>query len=267
MKKSILTFAAAAAITGSLGIHASAQDVKVKDGDTLWGLSQKYEVSVNELKSLNKLSNDIIQPKQILKVSNEEYYTIKKGDTLWNIADHYRVSVESLKEWNKLKTDIIHPSQKLLILEDGRKAVQVVKAENNFSEKAAEGEQSKPVAAKKAATVEKAEPKKKVNTAQSAPDAAKEITVRATGYTASCEGCSGVTATGVDLKANPDAKVISVDPSVIPLGSKVYVEGYGYATAADTGGAIKGNRIDIFFADKKDAVNWGVKEVSVKILK
>src|SRR5690606_25533069 len=60
----------------------------------------------------------------------------------------------------------------------------------------------------------------------------KEFYVTATAYTASCNGCSGVTATGFNLRANPDAKVIAVDPSVIPLGSKVYVEGYGYAIAA-----------------------------------
>ena len=47
--------------------------------------------------------------------------------------------------------------------------------------------------------------------------------------------------TGINLRANPNLKVIAVDPSVIPLGSKVWVEGYGYAVAGDTGGAIKGN--------------------------
>ena len=61
----------------------------------------------------------------------------------------------------------------------------------------------------------------------------------ATAYTASCAGCSGITATGINLKANPNQKVISVNPTVIPLGSKVSVEGYGEAIAGDTGGAIK----------------------------
>ena len=50
---------------------------------------------------------------------------------------------------------------------------------------------------------------------------------------------------GHDLTANPNMKVIAVDPKVIPLGSKVWVEGYGEAIAGDTGGAIKGNRIDV----------------------
>ncbi|MFD9628701.1 ubiquitin-like domain-containing protein [Peribacillus muralis] len=94
----------------------------------------------------------------------------------------------------------------------------------------------------------------------------KEIYVASTAYTASCKGCSGVTSTGVDLKSNPGAKIIAVDPSVIPLGSKVYVEGYGYAVAADKGGAIKGNRIDVFFSSKNDAYRWGVKNVKVRVL-
>ena len=88
----------------------------------------------------------------------------------------------------------------------------------------------------------------------------KEIYVSSTAYTASCNGCSGVTATGLNLKNNPDAKVIAVDPSIIPLGSKVYVDGYGYAVAADKGGAIKGHKIDVFFSSTSDAYRWGVKK-------
>jgi uncharacterized protein YabE (DUF348 family) len=94
----------------------------------------------------------------------------------------------------------------------------------------------------------------------------KEFFVSSTAYTASCNGCSGITATGYNLKANPNAKVIAVDPSVIPLGTKVYVEGYGYAVAADKGGAIKGNKIDVFFPNKSQAYRWGNKRVKIKIL-
>ncbi|MEH7125090.1 ubiquitin-like domain-containing protein [Bacillus sp. JJ1532] len=94
----------------------------------------------------------------------------------------------------------------------------------------------------------------------------KEIYVSSTAYTAHCNGCSGKTATGINLRANPDAKVIAVDPRVIPLGTKVYVEGYGYAIAADTGSAIKGNKIDVFFATKGEAYRWGRKTVKIRIL-
>lgn len=94
----------------------------------------------------------------------------------------------------------------------------------------------------------------------------REMTVTATAYTAYCNGCSGRTATGFDLRSNPNAKIIAVDPRVIPLGTKVYVEGYGYAVAADTGGAIKGNKIDIFFSSKSKAYQWGRKQVKIRIL-
>nr|WP_213424307.1 G5 and 3D domain-containing protein [Bhargavaea massiliensis] len=98
------------------------------------------------------------------------------------------------------------------------------------------------------------------------PAGGKEFYVTATAYTASCNGCSGITATGINLKANPGAKVIAVDPSVIPLGSKVWVEGYGTAIAGDTGGAIKGNKIDIFVPTKDQAYSFGRKKVKIKIL-
>ncbi|GEL78609.1 hypothetical protein TMU01_28440 [Tenuibacillus multivorans] len=90
--------------------------------------------------------------------------------------------------------------------------------------------------------------------------------VTATAYTAYCDGCSGTTYTGIDLRNNPDKNVIAVDPDVIPLGSKVWVEGFGTATAADIGGAIKGKRIDIFMPTKKEALRYGVRQVRVKIL-
>ncbi|MEE0777234.1 MAG: 3D domain-containing protein, partial [Bacillota bacterium] len=54
---------------------------------------------------------------------------------------------------------------------------------------------------------------------------------------------------------------------VIPLGSKLYVEGYGVCTAEDTGGLIKGNRIDVFLNTEEECDAWGVKSVKVYILK
>lgn len=100
----------------------------------------------------------------------------------------------------------------------------------------------------------------------SSPAGGKEFYVTATAYTADCNGCSGITATGINLKANRNLKVIAVDPSVIPLGSKVWVEGYGYAVAGDTGGAIKGNRIDLHMASKSSAYQFGRRQVKVKVM-
>lgn len=101
------------------------------------------------------------------------------------------------------------------------------------------------------------------------PANGKNMTMNATAYSAvNCTGCDGrgITATGINLKANPDMKVVSVDPNVIPLGTKVWVEGYGNAIAGDTGGAIKGNRIDVHVSSHSEALNYGMKKVKVKIL-
>jgi uncharacterized protein YabE (DUF348 family) len=97
--------------------------------------------------------------------------------------------------------------------------------------------------------------------------AGKTITVEATAYNWDCATCDGrgLTATGYNLKANPDG-VIAVDPRVIPLGTKVYVEGYGYAIARDTGGAIKGNRIDVHMRSISAARQFGRQTVKVTII-
>lgn len=106
-------------------------------------------------------------------------------------------------------------------------------------------------------------------------DYEKVINVRATAYCL-CSKCTGKTpsssgyghtATGLVIVPGRDMKVISVDPNVIPLGSEVYVEGYGYAIAADTGGAIKGNKIDVYKDTHALALQWGVRNVNVYILK
>ncbi|MFX3616855.1 MAG: 3D domain-containing protein [Sporolactobacillus sp.] len=89
----------------------------------------------------------------------------------------------------------------------------------------------------------------------------QSITVLATSYS-----LNGRTATGTDFGSNPNAKVIAVDPSVIPLGSRVEIPGYGVYVASDTGGAIKGKRIDIHLPTKDAALNFGVKTLTVQIL-
>ncbi|HLQ94952.1 MAG TPA: LysM peptidoglycan-binding domain-containing protein [Pseudogracilibacillus sp.] len=97
-------------------------------------------------------------------------------------------------------------------------------------------------------------------------DAGESMTLEATAYTAECTGCSGITATGIDLMENPNQKVVAVDPDVIPLGSKVKVEGYGEAIAGDTGGDIQGDRIDVFVPSEDDALSFGRQSVKVEVL-
>lgn len=104
----------------------------------------------------------------------------------------------------------------------------------------------------------------------------KILDMRATSYTASFQDTGknpdhplfGITATGIRVHKG----VIAVDPKVIPLGTRVYVEvagntpDYGYAVAADTGGAIKGDLIDLYYDDQDFVDNWGVKRVKVYVL-
>lgn len=79
--------------------------------------------------------------------------------------------------------------------------------------------------------------------------------VESTAYTG-----GGTTATGTIPVRNSDGiSTIAVDPRVIPLGSLVYVEGYGQAIASDTGGAIKGNIVDVYLNSNEEAVQWGRK--------
>ncbi|MEB8700541.1 cell wall-binding protein EntC [Bacillus cereus] len=109
-------------------------------------------------------------------------------------------------------------------------------------------------------------------TETSTPSSSRELRVVATAYTADPlengykAGDQVKSALGHNLTANPNMKLIAVDPSVIPLGSKVWVEGYGVAIAGDTGGAIKGNKIDVLMPDKGSSSSWGRKTVTVKVL-
>jgi uncharacterized protein YabE (DUF348 family) len=78
----------------------------------------------------------------------------------------------------------------------------------------------------------------------------------------------GKTATGTTARRDPNGySSVAVDPRVIPYGTKLYIEGYGYAIAEDTGGAIKGNTIDVFFNSRSECMNWGRRSVNVYILK
>jgi len=228
--------------TGIATFNVSAEEYEVQKQDSLWSIAQKYNTSVQNLVDINGLDSTIIHPGQKIsttdKASQEETlttesYIVKKGDTLSKIASKYNVNVDKLMEWNDLSDTLIIIDQELKI--------------NNISQ---EDSQVK--------TEEANEPEQKSE--------AKTISVTATAYTAKCDGCSGITSTGINLIKNPDKKVIAVDPNVIPLGTEVYVEGYGNAIAGDIGGAIKGNKIDVHVPTKDEAKSWGVQTVDVTIL-
>ena len=82
------------------------------------------------------------------------------------------------------------------------------------------------------------------------------MTVSATGYS-----LRGRTATGIPVGWG----VVAVDPSVIPLGTHITIAGYGEGVAADTGGAVVGARIDLWFPTRAEALAWGSRTVTVTL--
>ncbi|MEN3777012.1 LysM peptidoglycan-binding and 3D domain-containing protein [Priestia megaterium] len=246
----------------------------VKSGDTLYRIAKNNGTSVQQLKDWNNISSHLIYVNQVLKISgtgtvssspsapvqektnemqaspapsNSKSYKVQPGDTMWSVAQRHGISISQLKQWNNLSSNTIYINQ---VLQVGGQAAAQAKPSTPATTAPSTPSTSTPAPAP----------------AQESKSVSKEITVEATAYTAYCAGCSGITATGIDLRSNPNRKVIAVDPRVIPLGSRVYVEGYGEAIAGDTGGAIKGTRVDLFMASQSSALNWGRKTVKLQIL-
>jgi resuscitation-promoting factor RpfB len=93
--------------------------------------------------------------------------------------------------------------------------------------------------------------------------ASSALSMVATAYTAGCSGCSGMTASGRPAGHG----VVAVDPRVIPLGTRMYIPGYGHAVAGDTGGSIRGRRIDLGFDSSAQANQFGRRSVTVYLIK
>lgn len=264
MKKFTVALSAAGIFLfgGLFANDVSAEEHEVTENDTLWQIAESYGTSVDQLMEVNQLDSDIIVPGQVIetdKADKEAVYTVQKGDTLSEIALNHDMTTKELKKMNDLSDSLIITGDKLTVKVNTEEApeTQVDEAEtadNKANE--TEAQASEETSSNEASAEEPAE---------QAP-AGETISMTATAYTAECDGCSGITATGIDIGNNPDKKVVAVDPDVIPLGSTVYVEGYGEAIAGDTGGAIKGNKIDIHVPTKAEASEWGVQTVNVTVL-
>jgi uncharacterized protein YabE (DUF348 family) len=105
-------------------------------------------------------------------------------------------------------------------------------------------------------------PENIVNTPEGDLKYVESMIFNATAYTPREGGGNGRTATGMMARYG----IVAVDPKVIPLYTKLYIEGYGVAIAADTGGSIKGNKIDLCYEDYNEAMDFGRRNVKVYIL-
>ncbi|MGG1850227.1 cell wall-binding protein EntB [Bacillus wiedmannii] len=222
-------------------------------------VKEKKEVKTQKVAKAKETTKaqEIVKPKEEVKVKEEP-----KAQEIVKPKEEAKV-----KEEVKAKEE--EKAQEIAKAKEEERAREIAKAkeEERAREiaKAKEEERAREIA--KAKEEERAKEVSK-NNIQSAK---RELTVVATAYTAdpSENGTYGgrvLTAMGHDLTVNPNMRIIAVDPKVIPLGSKVWVEGYGEAIAGDTGSAIKGNRIDVLMGSKSKAMNWGRKTVKVKIL-
>lgn len=159
------------------------------------------------------------------------------------------------------KNQATNLSSSLLVETTNNQAVDLVKEDIKAKEaaKKAAAEKAKKEAAKKAEASEQ--------TADQSQPSGQTMMMEATAYSsdpADALGGGSITATGQNLLENPMA--VAVDPSVIPLGTRLYVEGYGEAYAVDTGSAIQGNIIDVHFSTAGQCEAWGRRQVKVTIL-
>ncbi|PAD42388.1 hypothetical protein CHH61_13680 [Shouchella clausii] len=183
-------------------------------------------------------------------------------------ALHYEVTLEDGVEVDRqlVKTETVEESENRVVAVGTKQeeAKEYVSETQTAHETVSQEPVDQPVSEPEKPKQESAKPQEKQEVEQEKQQ--KTLQMQSTAYTAACDGCSGITATGIDLNSNANMKVIAVDPSVIPLGTRVHVEGYGEAIAGDTGGAIKGNKIDVHVPTKEDATNYGSKSVKVTIL-
>lgn len=235
---------------------------------------EKEKIELNEFDRIEGLKEEIIKPNSIVQIVRVEKATdvveeqadftveTRKDDSLLKgrekvvqagepgkIEKTYEVIKENGKEVSRTKLEEVitkKPTNKIVSVGTKVMVASATPAKSSSNEKKSSGVG--------------------VSRNDSAPAGGKEFYVESTAYTPYCNGCSGISAAGINLRANPNLKVIAVDPRVIPLGTKVWVEGYGYAVAGDTGGAIKGNKIDVLMADKSQAYSWGRKKVKIRVM-
>ncbi len=256
---------------GSDGIIAieKAFEVTLQDGvneKKVWSTSttvadflKQQEIQMNEFDRVEQRMEELVIPNDVIQVVR-----VEKVTDVVEEATNFAVETRKDKDLLKGKEKVVQEGKKgsvertfEIIKENGKVVSRNLKSEKVVSEP------SKKVVAVGTKVVTASVSR---GSSSAAPSGGKEFYVTATAYTAYCNGCSGITATGIDLRSNPSLKVIAVDPRVIPLGSKVWVEGYGYAVAGDTGGAIKGMKIDLFVPSTEQAFGFGRKKVRIKIL-
>lgn len=213
----------------NLSVILRAEDAQAKD-------------LVDTQKTLETMQSSLLQTKDELKTAQADYQ---------KQAENLEESIHTLK--NKV-------ADNQTVLEEMK--AQAEMAKDTTVDEDADKPKVEPLASKKKEESKTSEAKDTTITTPSS-DGGTSLTVSATAYS-SDNGLGFITATGINLHQNP--MCIAVDPSVIPLGRMVEVPGYGIAIAGDTGGAIKGNIIDVHLPTTAQAQAWGRKTIQINIL-
>lgn len=237
------------------------------DGNTkkqVWSTSttvanflKQQGIQLNEFDRVETKSDKLIKPNDQIKVVRVEKVT----DVVEESVD-FAVETRSDSSLLKGKEKVVSEGEKGTV----SRTYEIVKKNGKVVDKVLKSEEVVKEPKTKIVAVGSKVVTAAVSRGNQSTSEGKEFYVTATAYTPYCEGCSGTSASGIDLRGNSNLKVIAVDPNLIPLGTKVWVEGYGNAIAGDTGGAIKGNKIDVLVQSKSQAKNWGRKKVRIRIL-
>ncbi len=234
-------------------IHVDGDVIELKTTkETVEEVLAKAEVKLEEKDKMNHGLEDSITEditieitrveKEVLKETEEiDFKTLRRNDE--NLEKgKTRVEKEGQKGLKEYEIEITY--------EDGEEVTRKVLSEEITQE---------PV--NRVVRVGTKAPKPAPVVSRGGSEATRTLRVEATAYTSQDPGVGTITATGERLRHG----IIAVDPRVIPLGTKLYVPGYGYGIAADTGGAIKGNKIDLAYESRTEALRFGRRMKTIRI--
>lgn len=220
------------------------------------GISEKKK-EIETLEVAQELrDSEIARLKDVVKGKDED---IKKSNLKLNeklkLVEERDLKINTQSELIDKQKEIIN-NQKVT-LENNKKKEAIEKQKNKVNSSTSKGDSNKVT-----------------NKVTNTKSGGRKLNVQVTAYGADCNGCSGITATGVDVRNTTTyqgMRVIATDPNVIPLYSIVNVDVVGgisfKAIALDTGGAIKGNIIDYLMGSERETISFGRQKATITILR
>lgn len=202
--------------------------VKLKDSDEYIVIKNGNDVKIRVLRSV------------AVSVRVEDAGATYYNTTITNVYDFLKANGYDMSKYeSNVSLDSAVTENMQIVLEDKELKAARIKAE------------------------EEAAKARRVETARGQEEYEDILTMEASAYLPGDGNGNGITATGIPAMYG----VAAVDPRVIPLGTRLYVEGYGEAIAADTGGAIRGNKIDLCMESYNEAMSFGRRDVTVYVLR